>query len=207
MAALNEFATKYRNQFSKIGISTETPIKFDFTDGRSLIMPVNRFLKICHEGIEVLCRQGFIMLYGSLETYFFELLEKSFQRIGVNQNILDRSINIMMTKQWDGKLCKMRDTFSIEYRCSDLMNKFKSFSMQIDETKYLKPLIFLDQLVYIRHRIIHASSIMEKGTLLFININRLREFYAFCALLTEYIDKIFSKKFGYSQTMINPAEA
>jgi hypothetical protein len=79
--------------------------------------------------------------------------------------------------------------------------------MNFEGEKINNPLTFFDRLAQIRHRIVHASSLLEKGNLIFIDIKFFHEFFIFCNQLTNYIDKIFSKKFNYNKTLINPAKA
>jgi hypothetical protein len=170
-------------------------------------MPTQTFLKQCASGVDVLCRQVYVMLYGSLETFLFELLERSFSEIGVTENILDLSLEVVMRKKWDGKFCKMSDVLGLNYKASDLTNHFKEFEMNFEGKVFKNPLLFLDELAQIRHRIVHASSILEKGRLIFVNAEVFHAYYGFCALLTEYVDGLFVKKFGYERRKINPAEA
>jgi len=112
-----------------------------------------------------------------------------------------------MKGNWDGKFCKMQSAFGIDYKASDLINHFKDFEMNFGGTKFQNPLNFLDELAQIRHRIIHASSMLNNGKPIFINAQIFPSFLSFFALLTEYVDRLFSEKFAYTQTKINPAEA
>ena len=205
--SLKECKTKYEQLLSKKQLKPDTPLKFGFSDGRSTIMPVGSFLNGCNEGVEFLCRQVFVMLYGIWETFLFEILEKSFPQIGMSQNILEKSLKILMKGNWDGKFCKMQSAFGIDYKASDLINHFKDFEMNFGGTKFQNPLNFLDELAQIRHRIIHASSMLNNGKPIFINAQIFPSFLSFFALLTEYVDRLFSEKFAYTQTKINPAEA
>ena len=147
------------------------------------------------------------MLYGSLETFIFELIERSFLQIGVTENILERSLEIMMRKKWDGKFCKLSDIFALKYEATSMMRHFGEFQMEFEGETFKNPLIFLDELTQIRHRIVHASSILEEGKLIFVNAQVFHAYYDFCALLTDYVDGLFAEKFGYSRVKINPAEA
>jgi hypothetical protein len=79
--------------------------------------------------------------------------------------------------------------------------------MDFGGKKTKNPLTFLDELAQIRHRIIHASSILDTGNLVFINIAFLHEFFYFYSLLTGYVDDLFSKKFSYPMTSVEPAKA
>jgi hypothetical protein len=54
---------------------------------------------------------------------------------------------------------------------------------------------------------VHASSILEKGRLIFVNAQVFHAYYGFCTLLTDYVDDLFAKRFGYERVKINPAEA
>ena len=205
--SLKECKNKYTNAISQKKLTPNTPFKIESSDGRSLILLASRFLRQCDDGLDVLCRQVFVMLYGSLETYFFQLMERSFLKIGKNDNILDHSLDIMMRKKWDAKLCKMRDVFGIRYKASELRNHFKFFEMNFEGTIFKDPLQFLDELTQIRHRIVHASSIWQKDRLIFINAKVFHAYYAFCAHLTDYTDSLFSERFGFNRISINPAEA
>ncbi len=76
-------------------------------------------------------------------------------------------------------------------------------------TNYYNPLEFLDKLSEVRHRIIHASSIIdesfidknpvaskEKGNLFVVESKMAHHLFAFYFLLTDYIDNLFSQRFG-----------
>lgn len=205
--ALKECKTKYEYIVSQKKLKPDTPFKLESSDGRSVVIPVKTFVKQCGNGVDVLCRQVFVMYYGSLETYLFELLERSFPKIGIVENILDSSLEIMMGSKWDGKFCKMRDVFGLNYKANDIKNHFSAFEMNFEGKIFKNPLLFLDELAKIRHKIVHASSILEKGKLIYINAEVFHAHYAFCVLLTDYIDALFAKRFGYEQVKIHPAGA
>lgn len=192
--ALKECRSQYEQRLSQRKLRADTPLKLQSPDGRSVIMPLHNFLKGCDEGVDVLCRQVFVMLYGSLETYLFELLERSFPAIGITNGILDQSLEIMMKRKWDGKFCKMREVFGLNYKANDLINHFKGFGMDFEGQVFKNPILFLDELAQIRHRIVHASSIWKHGRLIFVNAQVFHSYYAFCALLTDYVDELFARK-------------
>lgn len=205
--SLKECKNKYEQLLSKKQLEPNTPLKFGFSDGRSTIMPVRSFLNGCNEGVEFLCRQIFVMLYGCWETYLFEILERSFPQIGINEDLLEKSLKILMKGNWDGKFCKMQNIFEINYKATDLVNHFNGFEMNFGGTKYKNPFLFLDELSKIRHRIIHASSMLDNGKPIFINAQMFPAYFAYFSLLTDYVDKLFSEKFKYKQVLISPAEA
>ena len=205
--ALKECKAKYEQIATQKGLKADTPFKLESSDGRSVITPLRSFLRQLIDGVDVLCRQAFVMHYGSLETYLFELIERSYPEIGVTEDILKLSLSIMMGSNWDGKLCKIRDVFGIDYKASDIKRHFSSFEMDFEGKKVKNPLLFLDELAQIRHRIVHASSILETGQAIYINAQVFHAYFAFCALLTDYIDSLFSKKFNFNRITINPAEA
>jgi len=204
--ALKECKNKYEHLLSNNQLKPDTPLKLGFSDGRSTIMPVRSFLSGCNEGVEFLCRQVFVMLYGAWETYLFEILERSFPQIGISENILENSLKILMKGNWDGKFCKMQNILGIDYKANDLVNHFMGFEMNFGGTIFKKPFHFLDELSQIRHRIIHASSMLDNGMPIFINAQMFPAYLSYFALLTEYVDSLFSEKFKYTQVKINPAE-
>ncbi len=203
--ALEVFRSKYESIFTEGKLAPNTPFKIEFSDGRVIIMGISQLIERGRGATDILYRQIFVMLYGSLETYMFELLERSFLMIGVNEKILDKSLEIMMKKNWDGKLCKMNGVFDLNYKARDLTSHFQGFTMRLEDKTFDNPLVYLDELAQIRHKIVHASSILEEGKYININANLTHAWYAFHALLTEHIDKLFAQKFNYSQTLINPA--
>lgn len=205
--ALKECKNKYEQLLSKNQLKPDTPLNFGFSDGRSTIMPVSSFLNGCNEGVEFLCRQVFVMLYGAWETFLFEILERSFPQIGISENILEQSLKILMKGNWDGKFCKIQSTLGIDYKASELVNHFKGFEMNFGGTIFRNPFHFLDELSQIRHRIIHASSMLDNGKPIFINAQMFPAYLSFFTLLTEYVDRLFSEQFEYTQLKINPAEA
>ena len=205
--ALRECRGKYEHLLSQRHLKSDTPLKLESSDGRSVIMPTGRFLRGCIDGVDVLCRQVFVMLYGSLETYIFELLDRSFTKVKMTEDILGQSLEIMMKRKWDGKFCRIRDVLGLDYKSGDLINHFKGFQMNFEGKVFRNPLLFLDELAQVRHKIVHASSILEKGKLIFVNAQVFHAYYVFFVLLTDYVDDLFAKKFVYARVKINPAEA
>ena len=205
--ALKECRKNYEIISKQKNLKPDTPFKVGSSDGRSLVTPLSTFLTQLNNNVEVLCRQIFVMFYGSLETYLYEIMEQSFIEIGKTEDVLQSSMAIMMGSNWDGKFCKIRDTFEIGYRANDLKNHFQTFEMEFEGKKFKNPLLFLDELAQIRHKIVHASSLLEKEKLIYINAQIFHPLYGFCFLLTEYIDRIFSKRFGFDRVKINPAHA
>lgn len=189
--ALKECKTKYETLLSNKGLQSNTPLKFDSSDGRSTIMPVGKFLAGCNEGVEFLCRQVFVMLYGSWETYLFELLERSLPKANISENVLEESLRIMMKGNWDGKFCRMRDLLGIEYKAGELAQAFLGFEMNFGGKVYINPFDFLDALSQVRHRIVHASSILKNNKPIFINAKIFPAYFMFLSRLTEYVDAGF----------------
>ena len=190
--ALVETRLKYESLIVPGKLTPTKPLKIGFSDGRSIVLPARSLLTKCEQGVDILCRQAFVMLYGLLETFLFDLIARSFTEIGATKDILDRSLEIMMKKKWDGKLCKMRDLFQLPYETADMINHFKGFQVEFQGKALKNPLSFLDELAQIRHRIVHASSILEGGKLIFVSAVIFHAYYAFCALLTDYIDGLFA---------------
>ncbi|HOI73145.1 MAG TPA: HEPN domain-containing protein [Syntrophales bacterium] len=206
--ALKECKKIYENRLiTQRGLSPDTPMRIQSSDGRSLILPARVLLSGLASDVDVLCRQIFVMLYGSLETYLFELIERSFKEIGQTEDILGKSLDIMMRGKWDAKIGKMNHIFELNYRASDLMEHFKGFELNFMGNVFRNPLSFLDELAQIRHRIIHASSIIDQGKLIYIDTRIFQGYYIFCALLTDFTDNLFVNKFKFDRTEINPADA
>jgi hypothetical protein len=205
--AIKETKLKYEQILSKKGLRPETPMKIESSDGRSLVCPAHTLIKQFSQGIDVLCRQVFIMFYGSLETFIFQLMERSFPELGITENILGQSLEIMMRRKWDSKFCKMSDVFGLGYKARDLNNHFLDFEMNFERKVFKNPLAFLDELAQIRHKIVHASSILEKGHSIFINAKVFHAYFSFSAHLTEYIDKLFTSRFQFERERIKPEEA
>jgi len=191
----------------KLPFGDKTDIKIEFKDGRSIITPARQIVAMTRGGLDILARQVFIMIYGSFETYLFQLFDRSYPKIHISKNPLDISMDILMGKKWDGKFCKIRDVFGVAYKSNDLILHFSDLQMDFGGKKIKNPLTFLDELAQVRHKIIHASSILETGNLVFINIAILHEFFYFYSLLTGYVDELFSKKFSYPLKIVEPARA
>lgn len=191
----------------KLPSRENTPIKLTINGSNYIVMPAARIIELTTNGIDTLTRQAFVMFYGSFETYLYQLFERSFPIIGITEDILDRSRDILMSKKWDGKFCKMDDIFDVGYKAGKLMNCFSNFEMDFEGKKYKKPLDFLDELTQVRHRIVHASSILEKYQRVFIDMNIFHGLFGFFFLLTGYVDNLFAKRFGYTRQEINPAGA
>ncbi len=205
--SLKECKSKYEKLLTQKKLQPDTTLRLRFSDGRLIFMPVIKFLNGCNDSVEFLCRQVFVMLYGAWETYLFEIIEKSFPQVGVFENILEESLKIMMKGNWDGKFCKMGTRLGVGYRASDLIQHFGGFDMNFEGTIFKNPLHFLDELAQIRHKIIHASSILDNGKPIFINAQIFPAYFSFLVLLTDYVDNIFSKQFNYNRLKIKPAKA
>jgi hypothetical protein len=203
--ALRESKSKFEQHLSHQKLGAGTPFKLPSSDGQSIILPLGGLL--LNDGVNILCRQIFVMFYGSLETYLYNLFERSFPMVGITKDILDQSISILMGGTWDGKFCKMHHIFGVDYKANDLINHFMGFEMDIEGEVFKNPLSFLDKLAKVRHQIIHASSILEHGKLIIIPEHIFHAFYAFYMVLTDYVDQLFARRFGYARVVIDPAKA
>lgn len=201
---------KYQKQIiPNLPFKENTPMKLSMNDGNFIIMPCIKIVELTSNGINILTKQAIIMFYGSFETYLYQLFEKSFPTVGVSkaEMILDKSRDILMLKKWDGKFCRMNDVFNIGYKAGDLISHFADFEMDFGGKKHNNPLNFLDELAQVRHRIVHASSIVEKDKMISIDINHFHGLFGFFFLLTDYVDNLFAKKFSYTRQKLDPAKA
>jgi hypothetical protein len=171
------------------------------------MFPARKILNFTADGINILTRQAFIMFYGSFETYLFQLLERSYPNIGVMEDALARSIGILMGGKWDSKFNKMSEIFGLEFKAGALMNHFSGFKLNFEGKIYKNPLSFLDKLAEVRHRVVHASSILEKDKLISVEMNIFHGFYGFYFLLTDFVDSLFANRFNYPRFDVNPAGA
>lgn len=201
---------EYRSQFEKLipnmPFKDATPIKITLKSKLS-IMKASRVLSIARENIDIISRQSFIMIYGSFETYLYDFFKRSFPLIGVKDGVFEKSLDILMKGRWDGKLCKIGRVFDIEYKAGHMISHFSDFKMEFEGKVYKSPLDFLDEIAKIRHRITHASSILENDEIIRVDVDILPEFVAFYYHLTDYIDNMFAKRFGYLRTTVIPGEA
>jgi hypothetical protein len=205
----HEYERHFNKSVPNLPLKENTPIKIRLKASKSVMMPARRVLSFTKEGLDILARQIFVMIYGSFETYLYQLFERSFPTVGLSyaETILDKSRDILMLKQWDGKFCAMNDAFNIGYRASDLISHFSNFEMDFEGKRHSNPLNFLDELAQIRHRIVHASSILEKDKMIFIDLNNFHGLFGFFFLLTGYVDNVFAKKFNYTRQELDPAKA
>lgn len=203
---------KYRIEFEsniipKLNMNQNNPLKFTLSSGECIMTTPKKITSTAIKGGDILTRQVFVMFYGSFETYLFQLLERSFPMIGITEDKLDKAREILMLRKWDGKFCRMNEVFNIGYRAKDLINHFKDFEMDFEGIKHKNPLNLFDEIANVRHRIVHASSILENNKEIFIDMKNFHGMFAFLLLLTEYIDNLFVKRFGYDCKKINPGEA
>ena len=198
---------EYQKIIPNLQNKESTPMKLEINGSNFIVMPASRIIELTSDGINILTRQSFVMFYGSFETYLFQLCERSFPLVGVTEYILDKSRAILSGKPWDGRFCGLSNAFSLGYKDSDLTSRFKNFEMDFEGKKIKKPLQLLDALAQVRHRIVHASSILETCNLIFLDINIFHGLFGFYFLLTDYIDDLFATKFDYSRTKIKPGEA
>ncbi|MCR4322094.1 MAG: hypothetical protein NUV74_17385 [Candidatus Brocadiaceae bacterium] len=59
--ALKESRLRYEQAVAQGKLKPDTPLKIESSDGRSMILPTHTFLKQCGNGVDILCRQVFIM--------------------------------------------------------------------------------------------------------------------------------------------------
>ena len=197
------------NIIPKLPSEENTVMRLEMNNVNPIFIPASGIIELTSNGINILTRQAFVMFYGSFETYLYQLFEISFPAVGMTkpEEILDKSRDILMLKKWDGKFCKMNEVFNIGYRASELINYFSHFEMDFNGEKHKNPSVFLDKLAKVRHRIVHASSILEKDKKIFIDMNIFHGLFGFFFLLTDYVDDLFAIKFGYIRQKIKPSEA
>lgn len=197
----------YQTKIRELPQKASTFIKIELSTRNSTIFPARKILQLTADGINILTRQAFIMFYGSFETYLFQLLERSYNNMGVTEDALDRSIDILMGGKWDSKFNKMSEIFDLKFKSGELTSHFSGFVLNFEGEIYKNPLSFLDELAKVRHRIVHASSILENDKLISIDMNIFHGFYGFYFLLTDFTDSLFAKRFDYPRLDVNPAEA
>jgi hypothetical protein len=206
--AYDETNKIYQQRIVGLHERENTSIKIELNTGHSLMFPAGQILKLTGDGINVLTRQTFVMLYGSFETYLFQLFENSFAVIGVGEDkAMDQAIEILMGGKWDSKFNKMSSVFGLDFKAGNLNKQFSGFELDFGGTIYKNPLLFMDELAKVRHRIVHASSILEKDQLISIGMEMFHGLYAVYFLLTDFVDSLFEKRFGYQRSEINPAVA
>ncbi len=206
--AYDETNQIYRWRIPMFPKRENTPIKIELGSGQSLMFPAGYILKLSGDGINILTRQTFVMLYGSFETYLFQLFERSLALTGVaEEEAIDQSIEILMGGKWDSKFNRMSSVFGLDFKAGDLYKHFSGFELNFEGKLYKNPLLFMDELAKVRHRIVHASSILEKDQLISFGMEVFHGFYGVYFLLTDFVDSLFEKRFDYPRSEINPAEA
>jgi hypothetical protein len=169
--AYDETKAIYENRIPKLSLKENTPIKITLSTGNSIIFPANSIIKLTSDGINILTRQAFIMFYGAFETYLFQLFERSFPNIGIEKEILDRSVEILMGGKWDTKFNKMSSCFGLDFKAGKLNDHFTDYELNFTGEILKSPLAFLDELANVRHRIVHASSIFENDQLVSVDLD------------------------------------
>lgn len=206
--AYDETNKIYQQRIQKFPDREHTPIKLELNTGHSIMFPARYILRLTKEGVNILTRQTFVMLYGSFETYLYQLFERSFALIGCAEgDIIDRSVEILMGGKWDSKFNRMSNIFGLDFKAGDLIQFLSGFELNFGGKVYKNPLHFMDELAKVRHRIVHASSILDKSQLIMIGVEIFHSFYGFYFLLTDFVDSLFEKRFGYPRPEINPAGA
>lgn len=198
----------YQSYIRKMPAKENTRIKLELNTGNSIEFPAKLILNITNDGINILTRQHFVMFYGSFETYLYQLVEKSFTVRGIAEDqITERSIDLLMGGKWDSKFNKISNEFRLDFKAGELNQLFTGFNLDFEGKIFKNPLFFMDELAKVRHRIVHASSILDTNKLILIDINIFHGLYDFYFLLTDFIDSLFEKTFCYPRHDVNPAEA
>lgn len=207
-SAFSDYRANFQSKvLPQLPAKTDSVLRFSLDSGESIITTPARIIESAKSGPDILTRQLFVMCYGSFETYLYQLFERSFPLIGVTEDIVNKSRDILMLRKWDGKFCRMSDVFGLGYRAGNLSAHFSDFEMDFGGTIHKNPLSFLDELAQVRHRIVHVSSILEKEKALFIGMGIFHPLLGFFLLLTDYVDCLFANKYGYERPMVNPGEA
>ena len=198
----------YQQRIPKMPAKENNHMRLELSSGYSMDFPAKLILDITKDGINILTRQTFVMFYESFETYLYQLFEKSFLLQGIAENeIIDRSKDILMNGKWDSKFNRMSNIFRLDFRAGELNKCFSDFELNFEGEICTNPLSFMDELAKVRHRIVHASSILDKDKLISIDINIFHELYGFYFLLTDFTDYLFEKTFCYPRQDVNLAEA
>jgi len=206
--AYDETNKIYQQRIQKFPKRENTPIKLELNTGHSVMFPAGFILELTNDGINILTRQIFIMLYGSFETYLYQLMERSFLLMGIaEEEIVDRSIEILMGGRWDSKFNRMSNVLGLDFKAGELNDHFSGFALNLNGKDYKNPLLFLDELAKVRHRVVHASSILEKDKLISLGMDMFHSMYGFYFHLTDFVDSLFEKKFNYPRPDTNPASA
>ena len=102
-----------------------------------------------------------------------------------------------MGGKWDTKFNRMSKVFGLDFKAGDLNQHFSGFELNFEGKVYKNPLLFIDELAKVRHRIVHASSILDKNQLISVGMDILHGFYGVYFLLTDFVDSLFEKRFDY----------
>jgi hypothetical protein len=205
--AYDETNKIYQQRIRNFPKREHTPVKIELNTGHSMIFPAALILRLSNDAINILTRQAFIMFYGSFETYLFQIFERSFPVMDIKDEILDRSITVLMGGKWDGKFNKMSENFGLGFKAGELNQHFSEFELNFEGKVYKNPLLFMDELAKVRHRIVHASSILDKDQLISVDLNVFHAFYGFYFLLTDFVDALVAKRFDYPRPEMNPSAA
>ena len=79
--------------------------------------------------------------------------------------------------------------------------------MDFSGTIHRNPLSFLDEVAYVRHRIVHVYSMLGDENTITISAYIFHPLFGFFLLLTDYVDGLFANKYGYDRPIVNPGEA
>jgi hypothetical protein len=203
-ASLDRCEEFFREQIAVPKAETKADILYEIKSSLghySVTLTASGVRRRAEDAVRILRRQVFVMLYGSFETYLHQIFECAFTDLDTKEDSLDAFRILLMKKKWDGKFCSMRHVFGVDYKSSDLMRHFRDFEMRFGNQGYKDPLRFLDRLAQVRHKIVHASSILSDSELVRIGGEVFLPMFAFYILLTDYVDDLFSKKFGFPRNL------
>ena len=217
--ALKECDRDISERIPQLPHKDATPLAIDM-NGHRIEAPARRIVQAAKGGVDVVARQVFAMSYGSFETYLLQLMTQSFPLVGREHDVSDESVKMLIGKSWRSKFAKMDSTLGLGHKDGELVAHFAGFNMRCLRSDFKHPLDFMSRIGEIRHRIVHASSIIDadftekyphtramQGKSVGIKLDTNHEMYAFYALLTDYIDDLFARRFGFDRQLVNPATA
>lgn len=193
-----------------------TPIPIGGFPGRSIVINYGQLKKLFSDAGTHLTNQVFLMIYGNFEAYLIGVVQKALLEISKPNGEIEVA-NFLSGKKWEGKFSKLTQEFKVDLGGNRLKNKFASFEMEFLGEKYSNPIVFLDALTALRHRLVHSNGrvdgllisqfpklSLKKGDLVSFQLGIPIDFHLFFCHLTEVVDDLFSARFNWKQNTLKP---
>jgi hypothetical protein len=193
----------------------ETPIRI--TLGSHIYQASYRlFQKAFAKAGGQLTNQVFLLVYGNFEAFLIDIVVDAFQE----QRVTDphqEAFNLLAITRWPGKFDRITQKFSLNLGKRQFLNKYRNLDMTFLGKATGDPVDFLQAMADLRNRLGHSAGRADKrliceypasgladGELIQLPFGLPTETHFFFVLMTDLLDEVFCRRFGWGREMVRP---